>query len=63
MIDITNDTDDELSIRVNEDKGFLFLTRDSANLLLESIKEVYIYTDIQLEVFKDDIEYLLKSME
>ena len=63
MIDITNYTDDELSIRVNEDKGFLFLTRDSANLLLESIKEVYIYTDIQLEVFKDDIEYLLKSME
>ena len=63
MIDITNDTDDELSIRVNENKGFLFLTRDSANLLLESIKEVYIYTDIQLEVFKDDIEYLLKSME
>ena len=63
MIDITNDTDDELSIRVDEDKGFLFLTRDSANLLLESIKEVYIYTDIQLEVFKDDIEYLLKSME
>ena len=63
MIDITNDTDDELSMRVDEDKGFLFLTRDSANLLLESIKEVYIYTDIQLEVFKDDIEYLLKSME
>ena len=62
-MNITNDTDDELSLRVDEDKGFLFLTRDSANLLLESIKEVYIYTDIQLEVFKDDIEYLLKSME
>jgi len=59
MIDITMDPDDELSIRVESDMGFLFLTQESAKLLLESVKETYVYTDTQLEFLKDDIEFIL----
>ncbi|GAG41511.1 unnamed protein product [marine sediment metagenome] len=59
MIDITMYSDDELSLIVNNDEGFYLLAQKSVKLLLEMIEELYIYTNTQLKVLKDDIDDII----
>ena len=61
MIDITGCNDDELSLTVNNDEGLYLLAQKSVRLLEEMINEIYIYTDRQLEVLREDLDDNLGS--
>jgi len=62
MTDITMYTDDELSLSipiVNNEEFLYLLAQESVELLLETIKELFIYTDTQLEILKEDLDDIL----
>ena len=58
MIDITMYGDNELSLIVNDTVSLYAISMRSFEDLLNLLKSFYLYTDKQLEVLKDDYDYI-----
>ena len=55
MINIKHFSNEELSSRVFEDE-YLYRLRHRTRLLIETIDDMYIYDDVQLETLLNDIQ-------
>ena len=62
MYDLRSYRDNALSDRVRCEKYNYFMSEiDNIELLMALVKEEYLYTDIQLEVLKLDLAFLIAT--